>query len=595
MPRLKHSLIFYLLAAAPAAGLFAYRLFQFWGFTVDDAYITLRYARNLAEGYGFVYNPGGPRVEGYSNPLLLIYQTAVMLLGGDGLLWTKIAGASAGFASLAGSLAIAWELISAARVPEKALLMARCLAFGGVFLLAGSPALATGCVSGLETSQFTALVTWGMWGFLRLIGQDKEESESQAPRAGSCDMASGARNHRTLWIFAGVCMGAASWSRPEGIAWAAGAGALAVLIRTWRRRPVREVLFASAIALGFWLALLGFRLAMFGYPSPNTYYAKMGGPALPRIASGLKYAGEWIKWDLSGLFGLSAAMAGIFLTPPGRRVLAAAAFLAVLGHLGMAAWEGGDWIPSHRLIAPALGVLGGIAGMCLGLWGSRSYTAPLDPRFSKSWESCIASLSRQTGNKAAAGRLAAMILAACVVIGCIGIHWESRKGLRQSFLEVQTRVYGWNDAHRPLGVWLGEWQRLRQRPLHVAIDDIGLVGWFSRAEIMDLAGLADPVWAHINYDSGRTARYPSRRLIREARPEAIVLIATASSSKGTLRTYWKTSREIFEDPDFARLYRQKTVFTHKDFPNDGYYLHVFLRRDVFEEAPPVTPPIPRTR
>jgi hypothetical protein len=26
--------------------------------TIDDAYITFRYARNLAEGPGFVYNPG---------------------------------------------------------------------------------------------------------------------------------------------------------------------------------------------------------------------------------------------------------------------------------------------------------------------------------------------------------------------------------------------------------------------------------------------------------------------------------------------------------------------------------------------------------
>lgn len=35
---------------------------------VDDAYITFRYARNLAEGYGFVYNPG-ERVLGTTTPL----------------------------------------------------------------------------------------------------------------------------------------------------------------------------------------------------------------------------------------------------------------------------------------------------------------------------------------------------------------------------------------------------------------------------------------------------------------------------------------------------------------------------------------------
>jgi hypothetical protein len=35
-------------------------------FTVDDAFISLQYARNLVEGHGLVFNLG-KRVEGYSN------------------------------------------------------------------------------------------------------------------------------------------------------------------------------------------------------------------------------------------------------------------------------------------------------------------------------------------------------------------------------------------------------------------------------------------------------------------------------------------------------------------------------------------------
>ena len=31
----------------------------------------MRYAENLAGGHGFVWNPGGPTVEGFSNPLLV--------------------------------------------------------------------------------------------------------------------------------------------------------------------------------------------------------------------------------------------------------------------------------------------------------------------------------------------------------------------------------------------------------------------------------------------------------------------------------------------------------------------------------------------
>lgn len=43
---------------------------------IDDAMISMRYARNIAEGYGAVWNPGEEPVEGYSNPLWV----AVMVL-----------------------------------------------------------------------------------------------------------------------------------------------------------------------------------------------------------------------------------------------------------------------------------------------------------------------------------------------------------------------------------------------------------------------------------------------------------------------------------------------------------------------------------
>ena len=38
-----------------------------WPFTIDDMYISLRYANHWAEGYGLVWNIGEPPVEGYSN------------------------------------------------------------------------------------------------------------------------------------------------------------------------------------------------------------------------------------------------------------------------------------------------------------------------------------------------------------------------------------------------------------------------------------------------------------------------------------------------------------------------------------------------
>src|SRR3954471_565796 len=67
------------------AGLFIYRTsFVVAGeryFSLfDDAMISMRYARNLAHGYGLVWNPGAQPVEGYTNPAWVLYMAAVHLL-----------------------------------------------------------------------------------------------------------------------------------------------------------------------------------------------------------------------------------------------------------------------------------------------------------------------------------------------------------------------------------------------------------------------------------------------------------------------------------------------------------------------------------
>lgn len=46
----------------------------------DDILISMRYAKNLAEGHGPVFNPGGPRVEGYTNPAVVLFMSAIHAL-----------------------------------------------------------------------------------------------------------------------------------------------------------------------------------------------------------------------------------------------------------------------------------------------------------------------------------------------------------------------------------------------------------------------------------------------------------------------------------------------------------------------------------
>src|SRR4029450_2282074 len=53
----------------------------FYRFLCDDAFISFRYAHNLASGQGLVFNPGFERVEGYSNFLWVVVLAAFDALG----------------------------------------------------------------------------------------------------------------------------------------------------------------------------------------------------------------------------------------------------------------------------------------------------------------------------------------------------------------------------------------------------------------------------------------------------------------------------------------------------------------------------------
>ena len=86
----------------------------YW-FLTDDAFISFRYARNLSNGDGLVFNPGFERVEGYTNFLWVILLAAcdaiglrpessagVLSLGATILLWGLVVGFALRFPPPAG-------------------------------------------------------------------------------------------------------------------------------------------------------------------------------------------------------------------------------------------------------------------------------------------------------------------------------------------------------------------------------------------------------------------------------------------------------------------------------------------------------------
>lgn len=72
--------------------LFVLQIQAIWPFTIDDMYISLRYAKNWASSSGLLWNIHEPAVEGYSNFSFVALAALTLLLKGNPVLILKIAG-----------------------------------------------------------------------------------------------------------------------------------------------------------------------------------------------------------------------------------------------------------------------------------------------------------------------------------------------------------------------------------------------------------------------------------------------------------------------------------------------------------------------
>jgi hypothetical protein len=271
--------------------------------TVDDVFIFLRYARNLASGGGYAFDPGQP-VEGTSS---VAWTLALALAWRTG--WRGLGAAKA--LSLAVGLLVPPACALAVRraLPERPLLAAV-----PAVALALDADLATWIVSGMDTAAWTLACV-----------------ACVALAAGGRDRA------------AAVLLGGLAFFRPEGPLFAA-AGVLA-LARD-RRALVRLALLAAVPVV----ALTVFRLVYFHDLVPNTFWAKMN------AADGKDYSGG--GYVLSALTRRPLLLVVLPLAAwVGGRAAAPAFRLAtalLVASLVFALVAGGDWMPGRRLLVVAL-------------------------------------------------------------------------------------------------------------------------------------------------------------------------------------------------------------------------------------------------
>ncbi len=262
-----------------------------WGFTVDDALISIRYARHLVSGAGYRFDAGGPSTDGVT-PLPWPFLLAPFAgAGATGVLFrAKVLGIvlHAGSAALLGWV----EAPSRARIAS-IVLLAVCLPFAAYG------------ASGMETPVATLLCT------IAVVFSERR--------------------------WAPLVAGLAATIRPELAPWSV---TIACGFALSRRATPRDVVLAFALGAGPFATCAIIRRAVFGRFAPLALMAKPSD-----VSHGLVYAGAAL---------LACGLPLLLFTTTLRRIPAPAKVVAIAFgvHVLAVIAAGGDSMAYARLFVP---------------------------------------------------------------------------------------------------------------------------------------------------------------------------------------------------------------------------------------------------
>jgi hypothetical protein len=278
-------------ALAVSCAVFLVLCWALRGFVTDDSWISVRYAENLATGAGPVWNPGGPRAEGYSNPLLVGLEALADLAGWSAMSAARAIGVVCGLACV-----VLVHRAGAHVVGQPA-------AAVGALLTGASAPFALWAVGGLETTATALVLTAGVLSLARRGG-----------------------GHPAV---AGAVLALLPWLRPEGLVAAlavAGLGEAPGLLRAaGRRRALRRLAVVAGVPVLSQVVLEVVRLAVYGHLLPNSVLYKAGTGETVGVA---------MKFLEHSALVVALAVVGAVLVRGRARLLAVPAAVYLAGSIG---------------------------------------------------------------------------------------------------------------------------------------------------------------------------------------------------------------------------------------------------------------------
>ncbi len=414
--------------------------------TIDDAFITFRYSRNLIDGLGFVYNPG-IHTLGTTTPLwaLIMAFTGGLLNGRD-----------------FPSYALALSATADATTCILLFLLARRLTHSDYFaavpalLWAVAPMSVTFAIGGMETS-LNILWMFAAFSLYILI------PESELPRK---------KRWREAGI--GVCVTLGFLTRADAVLWIAPLLGWQLLEGIRSRRIPWATWLAAILVLLPWLI---FSTAQFGSPIPNSVTAKrhayLVGP-MDAFAGLLRtYSNLFFAFDAFGSTGtmisaLIILVCVLFAFPYSARKLPRVLPLFIYPLLYFAVFALLNPLMFRWYFAPPLPAL--MLAVFTGLW---ALLAPLQKTRAKAVIPIIA------------GAFGALCLFTSLNAWTLHPdHGAGRPAPQMAWHEIEL-------LYQQMGEYLRDDAGVTAET-RVASADIGAVGYFSGATIVDTVGLVTP-------------------------------------------------------------------------------------------------------
>ncbi len=410
----------------------------------DDSYITFRYVKNFINGDGLTFNPG-EHVEGFSSLLWVLILSLTTLLGSEIVSTAQLLGVLFGAAVIILLLPLSKLIFKKLNNNDEGVNPAFLV--GSSFMIAFNGAFQYWAISGMETTLFVLLITAALYFYL------SQKNSKQFFLSSFLFMMSSLARPETNLIFAIILF-----------------HLLIISTKVETGKSVVKKIFSKKNIVFFAIYLIPnllyliFRLFYYGYPLPNTFYAKTGS-SIEYFTTGIDYTIDFMKtYMLWGLIYLAPAYLMFKKKLKDKMLLL---FIITLCYTVYVILVGGDVLPIYRFFLPVMPILFLIFTVVIFL---------------------IFNSTQKNGSS-----IIKIYMPMLIFIAVVSFNYYMPKDKIEKFAFFEDNLVAKMSS---TGSWLHDYQNYHSKNLTVAASTIGALSYYCNATVIDMLGLTDETVAH---------------------------------------------------------------------------------------------------